>query len=141
MKSNCITCGKEFSYSPSQAQGIYCSHKCQHYFQRKGNVEAGTASHGTVRHYLKERNVYECVECGNKGEWQGKPLSLHLDHIDGNRKNNTLDNFRWLCPNCHHQTDTWGVKNVSEEGKKRMLESAKLGAKIRNKRPHRLVSA
>ena len=140
MKSNCKACGKEFTYLLSQAQGIYCSHTCQHYFQREGNVEAGTASHKTVRHYLKERNIYECVECGNEGEWKGKSLSLHLDHIDGNRKNNTLDNFRWLCPNCHHQTDTWGVKNVSEEGKKRMLEGAKLGAKIRNNRPHRLVS-
>ena len=140
MESNCKTCGKEFSYMPSQKNGIYCSHKCQAYFQRQKNVEAGTASQKTVRHYLKERNVYECVECGNKGEWQGKPLSLHLDHIDGNRKNNTLDNFRWLCPNCHHQTDTWGVKNESEEGRKRRQRGRNQHSQIETG-PHRLVSA
>ena len=132
MKSNCKACGKEFSYLPSQAQGLYCSHKCQNYYQRQKNVEAGTASKGTVRHYLIERNIYECVECENKGEWRGKSLILHLDHIDGNLNNNTLENLRWLCPNCHHQTDNWGVKNASEGGKIRMIAGAKKGALIRN---------
>jgi ribosomal protein L44E len=35
--------------------------------------------------------------------------------------------LRYLCPNCHTQTDTWGVKNVSEEGRKRMNEGARKG--------------
>lgn len=40
-------------------------------------------------------------------QWLGKPIVLELDHIDGNRRNNQLENLRLLCPNCHSQTDTW----------------------------------
>lgn len=53
---------------------------------------------------------YECAEC-NISEWNGQPLSLHLDHIDGDNSNNQLSNFRFLCPNCHSQTETYCGKN------------------------------
>lgn len=51
---------------------------------------------------------YRCMgtDCGLT-EWHGKPLVLELEHIDGNRRNNSLDNLQLLCPNCHSQTDTW----------------------------------
>ena len=53
--------------------------------------------------FLKE----ECSSCHLGPEWNGKKLSLQLDHKDGNRKNNLLSNLRILCPNCHSQTDTF----------------------------------
>lgn len=53
---------------------------------------------------------YHCKLCG-LFEWQGKSISLHLDHIDGDHRNNTLSNLRLLCPNCHSQTPTYGSKN------------------------------
>lgn len=53
---------------------------------------------------------YECGEC-SLNEWNGKDISLHLDHIDGNNKNNLLSNLRFLCPNCHSQTETYCGKN------------------------------
>lgn len=67
---------------------------------------------------LKERIVkegileYKCKICGNKGEWNGKPLVLQLDHIDGNHTNHSIDNLRFLCPNCHSQTDTYSGRNA-----------------------------
>jgi len=63
-----------------------------------------------IRKYnLKE---YRCVKCGNDGVWMGEPICLHLDHIDGNSRNNCLDNLRFLCPNCHTQTPTFGGKKL-----------------------------
>lgn len=43
--------------------------------------------------------------------WNGKPLTIQLDHINGIRRDNRLENLRLLCPNCHAQTETFGSKN------------------------------
>lgn len=68
-----------------------------------------------MKQLLFRDNLIEnvCSECGLSGEWNGKPISLHLDHIDGNSSNNSLDNLRLLCPNCHSQTETYCGKNKS----------------------------
>lgn len=61
---------------------------------------------------LKNGREYKCECCENPGIWQGKELRLQVDHIDGNRENNGLENLRFLCPNCHTQTDTYCGKNT-----------------------------
>lgn len=53
---------------------------------------------------------HKCECCGNT-EWNGKPIPLQLDHIDGNPHNHLLSNLRLLCPNCHAQTETYCGKN------------------------------
>ena len=53
---------------------------------------------------------YKCECCGNS-EWMGKPIPLEVHHKDGNRDNNTLENFELLCPNCHAFTDSYRGKN------------------------------
>lgn len=52
----------------------------------------------------------ECSSCGLAPEWNGKPLSLHLEHINGEHSDNRIENLTILCPNCHSQTDTYGGK-------------------------------
>lgn len=44
-------------------------------------------------------------------EWLGKPITLHVDHINGINGDNRLENLRIICPNCHQQTETWGKRN------------------------------
>ena len=65
---------------------------------------------------LKKRLINEglkqhkCEFCGIT-EWRGQPTPIELDHINGDRYNNTIENLRLLCPNCHAQTDTYRGKN------------------------------
>lgn len=66
----------------------------------------------SVRRVIIKDNLipYECGECGIS-EWNGKQLALHLDHINGKNGDHRLENLRFLCPNCHSQTDTYTGKN------------------------------
>lgn len=52
----------------------------------------------------------KCSECNLEEIWNGKKISLQLDHINGNRHDNRIENLRILCPNCHSQTDTYAGK-------------------------------
>jgi hypothetical protein len=70
---------------------------------------------------LKRRLIREglkasrCETCGIS-EWQGKPLSLALHHINGDGHDNRLENLQLLCPNCHSQTDNFSGRNVARNG-------------------------
>lgn len=52
-----------------------------------------------------------CSDCGLQ-EWRGQRIVMHLDHINGVKNDNRLENLRMLCPNCHSQTETYSGKNL-----------------------------
>lgn len=68
-------------------------------------------SHALRMRLLKEGvKEYRC-ECCRRKTWNGKPINLELDHINGEHGDNRLENLRILCPNCHSQTETYCGKN------------------------------
>jgi 5-methylcytosine-specific restriction endonuclease McrA len=72
-----------------------------------------TNNTGIKKRLIKE-GVLEnaCVLCGHSGIWNGKPLSLQLDHKNGNRLDWRIENLRFLCPNCHSQTETFSGRKL-----------------------------
>ena len=60
---------------------------------------------------LEEGYKEHKCECCGLTTWLGKPIPLELHHKDGDRTNNSLDNFQLLCPNCHAFTDSYRGKN------------------------------
>ena len=69
-----------------------------------------------LRRALREVGVpTQCVGCSTTDEWMGKPLILHVDHVDGNPLNCEVKNLRFLCPNCHSQTDSYCRKVFSRK--------------------------
>lgn len=79
---------------------------------RNSKFRTRTARRRILRDNLIE---YQCSICSNTGEWQGKELSLQLDHINGDNTDNRVENLRFLCPNCHTQTETYGPKKLKKK--------------------------
>lgn len=99
-------------YKPNQAgKGIKKKSK-----PRIINLEDYSSRCGARRNIIKYGLLpYECSECGIS-EWNDKKLALHLDHINGKSGDHRLENLRFLCPNCHSQTDTYTGKNKQSGG-------------------------
>lgn len=80
-------------------------------------VENSTYKSSKLKRRCIEAGLLEdkCFECGNGPVWNKKPLVLQLDHINGVRSDNRIENLRILCPNCHTQTPTYAAKNRSNK--------------------------
>lgn len=64
---------------------------------------------------LEQKNKCKC--CGID-KWNNEPITLELEHIDGNHHNNERNNLKAICPNCHSQTLTWRGRNKQNNRKK-----------------------
>lgn len=83
-------------------------------------IENSSACQSTLRKQYKEGQYtsYICSICGQEPFWQGKKLTLILDHINGNNTDDRLENLRWVCPNCNQQLETTGGSNSRKYDKK-----------------------
>lgn len=69
---------------------------------------------------LEEQNN-KCADCG-LSEWKFKPITLEVDHKDGNTDNNSRENLWAICPNCHSTTDTWRGRNKPRYNGQKIVE-------------------
>ena len=73
-------------------------------------------------HNLKERlyregvKARQCELCGQGEEWRGRHMSLILDHVNGQRLDNRLENLRIVCPNCNATLATHCGRNKLRPG-------------------------
>lgn len=76
-------------------------------------VENSTYQTNNLKRRLFEQGLLQdqCAWCGLGSTWNGKSISLHLDHINGINNDHRISNLRVLCPNCHSQTDTYAGRN------------------------------
>ena len=89
------------------------SRRTQPYLLRRALIEVGMP--------------YECEMCGIGGAWQGRPLILHVDHVNGDCLDSRVENLRFLCPNCHTQTATWAGRNAGRQDYRSVPRTAQAG--------------
>lgn len=112
----CLNCNKTQKYRGVQYANKFCNNKCQGEYNKRQVLEKWVngldviSNRPTIRKYLSEIKGYVC-ECCGISEWNGKPITLQVDHVDGNAGNNSFVNTRLICPNCHSQQENWGARN------------------------------
>ncbi len=78
-------------------------------------VEDSNYSRSSLKKRLLKEGILAncCNVCGQLPEWNGKPLVLQIDHINGISNDNRLENLQIICAHCHSQTDTYCGRNVN----------------------------
>lgn len=72
--------------------------------KHKENIDYSRAN--SLKQHIVDARGHRCESCKLE-KWLEIPITLELEHIDGDGTNNEDENLRLLCPNCHSQTKTW----------------------------------
>lgn len=110
-RASCIHCGEKI---PNCQNKLFCSNECRHAFGVK-QIESAILTGGEVgarqvREFLFRTRERRCESCGLT-QWLDQPIPLEQDHTNGNPTDNSLENLRLICPNCHALTPTYKGKN------------------------------
>lgn len=103
-----LNCSTEHFHSNNGKQSCYAKYSLDEILIKNSSY----ANISSLKKRLINENKleYKCACCGLT-DWLGQPITLQLDHINGINNDHRLENLRFLCPNCHSQTTTYGGKN------------------------------
>lgn len=107
--------------NPKKVTNKYCA-ECieKRVYNPKVLTLEAAKSDRTRRKIIIQQRGYHCEVCGIN-DWMNKPIKLELDHIDGNADNNTAENLRLICPNCHSQTETYKGANAGKNSTRQVM--------------------
>lgn len=60
--------------------------------------------------------IYKCRDCKISNMWNGRSLTLEIEHVNGINNDHRKENLAWLCPNCHSQTSTYRNNRNRRDG-------------------------
>lgn len=133
LKFLCPVCNTYFPFKGYSFNNKFCSIPC---FQEQKRIDSKAQEDNryllwlagspmgivnprpTIKKFVTKRDGYKCSKCGIT-DWNNEPISLWLDHKDGDASNNDPDNLRLMCPNCDSQSPTFGAKNYGRGRKSR----------------------
>lgn len=91
---------------------INVSHHTGQAWNRENYRGSSYRRNSSAKKYLINVRGHRCERC-QLTEWFDIPISLELEHIDGNSSNYDKPNLLLLCCNCHSQTSTWRRRKPS----------------------------
>ena len=95
-------------------------------------------TNGAMKKIIIRERSHKCENC-NLSQWQNANIPLELDHIDGDRTNNTKENLKLLCCNCHALTTTWRGRNRKSDNRKPLANCVICGQTVK-KSPRKCCS-
>lgn len=128
-RRNCLNCGQKLN----RPEKFYCNNKCQRekdYNDRISKVRktnlwtSGWDTSYRIRAALINEIGQQCSVC-KRTDWEGKPIPVVMDHIDGNSDNWHTDNLRLVCGNCDMQLPTYKSKNKGNGRHSRIIRYKK----------------
>lgn len=131
LKQKCIICGEKLKKNSKK----YCSNNCraiahtEKVFKEYEDKQV-FPSKFSARRYLLEKHNNKCMICGIE-EWNGEPVPVVMDHINGNSDDHSFKNCRIICRNCDGLLPTYcgGNKGNGGSRSRRRLENYHKGKK------------
>lgn len=122
LEKKCAWCGRILENKRNKFCNINCASQYRHdkdLNKALKELESGTLSDSNARIWFRKISENKCYICGLT-EWNGKPIPLVVDHIDGNHYNNYISNLRMICCNCDALLPTYKAKNKGNGRKNRL---------------------